>query len=340
LFDRLKAFALRRNSGRQAADRQLTKFYEKIWQEAALSVGATIEPLGCGVFEIRRGAAHTRVLANSTAIDDLATHVIVRTKTVIYRLLAQEGLPTARYLEFGLDEINKAVAFMESMGVECVVKPAGDTGGGLGVTTGIRKPWHLARAAWAAGRQGSDLVIEEQIEGDNYRLLYLDGELLDAIVRKPPVVTADGRSTVEQLVQAANQARLTQGYPLSHGILTFDLDMQRTLAKQGLTLASVPSKGTVVTLKTAINENSAPDNVTVTHLLCDAIIEEGARAARTAGVRLAGVDIITSNLAVSLREVGGVILEVNSPPGYYWHYHKRDGSFPVAVHVLEKLLGK
>ena len=33
-----------------------------------------------------------------------------------------------------------------------------------------------------------------------------------------------------------------------------------------------------------------------------------------------------------------MILEVNTPPNYYFHYHKRDGSFPVAVHVLERLL--
>ena len=37
------------------------------------------------------------------------------------------------------------------------------------------------------------------------------------------------------------------------------------------------------------------------------------------------------------RESGGVILEVNSPPGYFWHYHKRDGSCPVALHVLRAL---
>ena len=37
---------------------------------------------------------------------------------------------------------------------------------------------------------------------------------------------------------------------------------------------------------------------------------------------------------------GGVVLEVNSPPGYFWHYKKRDGPFPVAVHVLNALLSE
>jgi hypothetical protein len=29
---------------------------------------------------------------------------------------------------------------------------------------------------------------------------------------------------------------------------------------------------------------------------------------------------------------------VNSPPGYYWHYRKRDGSLPLGVIVLKQLL--
>ncbi|MDQ3812537.1 MAG: hypothetical protein M3347_01145 [Armatimonadota bacterium] len=339
LCERLKAFVLRRNRGRPQADQNLADFYARVWQDAAARVGATIEPLGCGVFEIRRGQAWTRVHQNCSAIDDLATHVIVRTKPVIYRLLTQHGLPTPRHLDFTLEELNKAAAFLESVGRECVVKPASDTGGGLGVTTNIRQPWHLARAAWAAGKHGGSVVVEEQIEGDNYRLLYLDGKLIDAVVRKPPTVIGDGKSTVESLVQAANTSRLEQGPQISHGLLTIDQDMQNTLARHGLTLASVPPAGATVTLKTAINENRGADNVSAMHLLCDAVIAEGSQAAQIAGVRLAGVDIITRNPGVSLAEAGGVILEVNSPPGYYWHYHQQDGPFPVAVHVLESLLG-
>jgi cyanophycin synthetase len=159
------------------------------------------------------------------------------------------------------------------------------------------------------------------------------------VVRRPPTVTGDGTSSVHRLVQQANAERIQGGPAVSHGLLRIDMDMKRTLARQGMSLASVPGKGEVVTLKTAINENCGADNETVTHLLGSALIEEGARAAAVTGVRLAGVDVITRNPGVSLRESGGVILEVNSPPGYYWHYHKRDGVCPVATHVLQALLG-
>src|SRR5579871_2249030 len=322
LWDRAWAFAFRRNTGRREADSHLAGFYERMWTEAAAAVGASVKDLGLGVFEVRRGEVSTRVVQNSTAMDDLATFCIARSKPVIYRLLNQHGLRTPRYAEFAIDDMSSAVALLEEVGGDCVVKPGSGSGGGRGITTGIRTRWQLARAAHAASLFSDDLLIEEQIEGTNYRLLYLDGKLLDAVLRQPPSVTANGRSSLLQLVEESNAQRLARGPKLAHGLLTIDLDMKRTLAKQGYTLAAVLPAGTVVTLKTAINENAGPDNVTATDQLGEALIAEGARVAALARVRLAGVDVITRNPRVSLQESGGVILEVNTPPGYYWHYHK------------------
>jgi cyanophycin synthetase len=74
------------------------------------------------------------------------------------------------------------------------------------------------------------------------------------------------------------------------------------------------------------------------HLLCPSIVEDGARAVRALRVRLAGVDIITTDPSLPVADTGGVILEVNAPPNYYYHYQKQDGPFPVAHHVLKRLL--
>jgi cyanophycin synthetase len=338
LFDRLKAAWRGRPARGQAAERNLDAFYEKIWREAAARCGADIEPLGNNVLEIRCGDFRTRVIGNTTSLDDLVAHCLVRSKPVMYSLLAEQGLPIPRHLEFSSSEIAKAVEFLDSCPGPCVVKPACGTGGGLGVTTGIRSPWALARAAWSAARHGGTVLIEEQATGDNYRLLYLDGRLLDTVLRHPPSVVGNGRSTVAQLVDQANAERVRQGFGLAHVLLGVDMDMRHALAEQGLTLRAVPQQGRRVIVKTATNENSSRDNVSATAQVCKAVVAAGAKAAAATGIRLAGVDIITRDPTVPLEESGGLILEVNSPPGYYWHYQKRDESFPVAVHVLEALM--
>jgi cyanophycin synthetase len=333
-----RAYLRHRNAERRAVNEHLTDFYDRIWREAASDLGAAYRPLGSGFAEVTRGGARARVVDNTCPIDDPVTLAIASDRRLTYKLLAENGLAIPRYAEFAFDEMDRAVAFMESEGRECVVKPSRGTAGGRGVTTGIRRRSHLVLAAAAAAVYGGELLIEEQLEGENYRLLYLDGVLLDAFVRKPPTVVADGRSTIARLVRLANLDRLRQGSGLSQVLLTVDQDMRRTLEKQGLSLRSVPAAGTVVTLKAVVNENRGADNTTATHLLCDSIIDDGARAAGALQVRLAGIDVVTRDPGVPLEESGGAILEVNTTPGFYYHYHKRDGAFPVAVHVLEKLL--
>jgi D-alanine-D-alanine ligase-like ATP-grasp enzyme len=328
------------NRGHVTAEQNLSAFYAKVWHHAAATLGASLEDLGHDVFEIRLNGTRTRVLHNFTGIDDLATHCVVRTKPAIYQLLARADLPIPRFAVFRIRDMQPAVAFLERSRKDCVVKPACGTGGGLGVTTGVRTRSQLARAAFACGRFGGDVLIEEEVPGDNYRLLYLDGRLIDSVRRRPPSVVGDGTSSVARLVETANAQRLRQGQFVSHDLLSVDLDMRHTLARQGLSLGSVPVSGRIVFLKTAINQNSAADNETATPFLCSSIVADGARAAALAGVRLAGIDVITTDPQRPLRETGGVVLEVNSPPGYFWHYHKRDGAFPIAVHVLGCLLAK
>ena len=90
-------------------------------------------------------------------------------------------------------------------------------------------------------------------------------------------------------------------------------------------------------LKSVVNDNRGDDNLAVDRLSAD-IVEVGARAAEAVGVRLAGVDVITPDPSLPLGEAGGVVIEVNTTPGYYYHYHKRDGCVPVATLILERLV--
>ncbi len=333
-----KAFFRYRNPLRRRSGRYQVEFYNRIWREAAEQLGATFTPLGTSISEIRLGSRRVRVFENTCPIDDPVTMAVAGDKGLTYKLLEDEDLPTPRHALFTFKTMADAIRFLEDSARDCVVKPARGTGGGRGVTTGVRTRSHLARAAAAASVYGDDLLIEEQMEGDNYRLLYLDGVLLDAFVRKSPGVVADGKSRVRKLVELANAERLKQRAGVSQVLMTVDFDMKRTLAKQGLSLRSVPPAGTALTLKTVVNENRGVDNTTATGRLCPEIVSAGARAAAAVGVRLAGVDIITTDPTVPLRQAGGAVLEVNTPPNYYYHYQKSDGSFPVALHVLECLL--
>jgi cyanophycin synthetase len=217
------------------------------------------------------------------------------------------------------------------------VKPAYGTGGGSGVTTGVTSRLKLAPAIARAGAYCPEIVVEEQIDGANYRLLYLDGELLDAVERRPPSVRGDGVSTLEQLIEAENADRLQRGIEASQFFLRVDRELRQTLRRAGRDMDAVPAAGEVVYLKTVVSDGRREDNVPAMDRLCDAVVAAGAEAAAAVGARLAGVDVITPDASLPLDEAGGAICEVNTTPGYYYHYKTAGEPVPVAELVLRRL---
>lgn len=273
-------------------------------------------------------------------LDDAVTLRFALQKTIVQKLLSSHGLPVPEHLEFEASNLGAAADFLDRGPTPCVVKPAGDSGGS-GVTSGVRTLAQLMRARLRAWRLDDRLLIERQIVGDNYRFLFLDGTLLDVVRRHPPRVTGDGRSTIAKLIEMENMQRLQRSGEVLFWPLQIDLDCIFTLEAAGLTLNSVPPAGTGVAVKTVVNQNTINDNETVRETIADGLIDQARAAAQLIGVRLAGVDIITTSLSTSLQEAGGAILEVNGTPGLNYHYEVADtaNATRVAVPILQKLLG-
>src|SRR3954469_16145417 len=146
-FAMARAYIRYRNPRRRGVGKQHAAFHQRTWTEAATELGGTCTGLGSGIYEIARDEARTRVYENVSAIDDPPTLAVLHDKPIVSLLLEAQGLPVPRYATFGLGNLQPAIDFLQHSGGDCVVKPASGTGGGRGVTTGIRKLSHLTRAA-------------------------------------------------------------------------------------------------------------------------------------------------------------------------------------------------
>lgn len=309
------------------------------------------------------GARQFSISRAGSTIEDADALERAGDKVLMARRLAAHGIPVPEHVVVSLDRLADAHRFLDRVGT-VVVKPARDTSAGRGVTTSVRDAAALRDAAVAAAaaaaragrtsRSGSlparlrakyrevaevPLLVERQVPGANYRLLYLDGELVDAVRRAVPTVVGDGASTVRGLVLRCAAERGADPVERGGDVVTIDEDMRLTLAQQGLALDSVPDAGDVVVLKTAVNEGAIADQAPARDALCSDVIEQGARAARLVGGRLVGVDVITPDPAQPLNAVGGCVLEVNTTPGLAYHCHGRPGGVDVAEIVLRRLTG-
>lgn len=339
LYHKLRRRLYHRTATKKQVVAGRTGFYREIWEEAAARLGGTVTVLERALLEVRCGDVVLRTRTNLTSLDDQLTVAVADDKPLVYRLLAGRGLPVPRHLVCRADDLRGAWAFAHALGRPCVVKPA-RASGAIGVTTGISSRWDLARALAYGGAFGDDLLVEEMMAGGIYRLLYLDGELLDAVRRDPPTVAGDGVSPIQRLIETENRRRLAVGIGAAQSLIKIDGELRRTLRSAGRTLQSVPAAGEIVLLKNVVNDNCREDNVSAADALCPEIVVAGAEAAAAVGTRLAGVDVITPDPSRPLAESGGAIIEVNQSPGYYYHYYKREGRVPVATLILERLVGQ
>jgi D-alanine-D-alanine ligase-like ATP-grasp enzyme len=148
-------------------------------------------------------------------------------------------------------------------------------------------------------------------------------------------VTGDGESSIRRLIRRENAARVDNGAPLAQDLIHLDLDTKYTLAAQGLSLSTRPPKGQIVKVKDIINANRAKENESPPERPAESLMELGRKISATIGVRLVGIDIIAEDLASDLRGSRGAVIEVNTPPGHFYHHLKKGQGFPVAVRLLE-----
>ena len=312
----------------------------EIWADAARELGAAMTEIEPGRFEIRRGATVAIVTGQTVALNSRSAMALAADKPGVYRILADSGLPIPERLSFAANDLRAARVFLAQYG-PCVVKPARGTGGD-GVTGEIRSASELRRAALAASRFAPQLLIESQVEGEVFRILVLDGQVLDVVRRRRPTITGDGHSTVEKLIFAEHDRRVrAEGNP---GLKPFivDLDCILSLKRAGVTLRTVLPEGSSLRIKTVTNYNSPEDNQTFRGGISPAITTEVAGAAEALGLRLAGVDVVTSTPAVALAASGGAIIDVNEAPGLHHHAHVADADrgTRVATPILRALLDK
>ena len=320
----------------EIGSRALERFYRDAWAEAAADLGAEVSPLHSGFLEIRRGDLVTRVWRQLSALDEAVSLRLALDKTVVHELLKKRGIAVPDYAEVDYRDAAGAMKFIAASGGPCVVKPANHGRGGAAVTGCVESPRHLARAALSAARLDTRLLIERQVPGEMYRLLYLDGELLDVVLRQAPHVLGDGSSTIVELIVQENERRLAAARP--RALITVDLDCLLALEAGGRSPSTVAASGERVRVKTASSENGEQENHTMRSFSPD-VVDECAEAVRAVGLRLSGVDLVTPDINRPIAEAGGAIIEVNGTPGFQYHYEvaDREHATRIAIPVLQRV---
>jgi LDH2 family malate/lactate/ureidoglycolate dehydrogenase/D-alanine-D-alanine ligase-like ATP-grasp enzyme len=327
----------RKQAGRFARLRD--EYYRAFWQTAARETGAECEEAAGGLLKICRANSWTFVSRHEVMADSRLALRIAGDKPLVLRLLEADRYPVPRHMSFDLTTLGQARGFQHRIAGNLVVKPANGSAG-RGVTTGVDTWQRLRQAAGAAAAFCERLVAEEQVPGDSYRLLYLDGRLVDAVERGCPAVTGDGMRTIRQLMAAETEARLEHRPMRALSPLTVDLDCQFTLESLGLTTSYVPAAGERIVVKSVANQNSALEQRSVLDRVHPAIARMGARLVSQLGLEFVGLDLMATDIGAPLEEGGGALIEINTTPGLHHHALVAGDAVPVGALVLERMFAR
>lgn len=307
------------------------RFNEGLWSNAAHAVGARFEFLSDEFYRISRGDERVIFYRGQAPLDNPNLFRLAGDKPLLYRLYDECSLPSPKYCVVNFKRSVAGYAFLKSLGKPVVVKPARDSGGGEGVTMNVITPSQLRKAVSLAFAFCDEALIEEQIAGHSFRLLFLDGKLVDAVRRDPPTLKGDGRTALRTLIERENTRRKNCDPISALSPLTIDRDMRMTLDKQNLELGSIAPIGATIKIKSVANENSATDNHRVTGNIHPTTIRLARRFVLRFGFELVGVDIICRSIDEPLDQPNGVFSEVNTGPGLHHHYLTSSGGGDVNV---------
>ncbi len=291
-------------------------FNTRVLLEAAARRGIPGLMLPGRITQFGWGARRRWIDSSFTDRDSMAGARLARDKAAAQALMRHAGLPVPQ--QAVVHTADEACAAAARFGYPAVVKPA-DLDAGAGVACDLRDAAALRRAYAAARALSAHIVVEAHIPGRDYRLGVIDGRLAWVTARVPAGVVGDGLATVEALVSRVNRdpQRSTQPWTRMKPI-AFDGEAQDLLAEQGLRPETVPPPGCFVRLRRAANisrggtatdipvpQGIHPDNA--------ALAESAARLFR---LDMAGIDLITPDIARSWRQEGGAICEINGQPSF------------------------
>jgi cyanophycin synthetase len=216
--------------------------------------------------------------------------------------------------------LDDALELAEDLGFPVLLKPL-DANDGRGIS-GRLDGADAVRAAWTiAVAEHPKVIVERFVTGRDHRVVVVAGRVVAVAERVPAHVTGDGRRSIRELAEEINRdPKRDPGDPASPLVpLPLDGLTERFLARTGRTFDTVPAAGEEVQLRGTANISTGGTSIDRTdemHPRNAALCEFAAAAV---GLDIAGIDVLTDDVACPFDANCAAIIEVNASPGIRMH---------------------
>lgn len=246
-------------------------------------------------------------------LNDPTTNYTCTEKDITSNLLSKNNISVPKFYVWKKDKnmTHNLRNIYNNLTFPLVVKPTIGTQG-YGIKTNINNEDELKQQILFLldnqKKERNNILIEEQISGNDYRITVLKGDILGIAKRESPYVIGDGKQNLQELI---NEHKYSKFKP--HNI------DQNIIQNQKVSLQTIIPKNKKTILSTV---NNFHNGASITNIPISKVHPDNLymfkRVNQVLNKNISGIDYISDNLAIPYYHQGAII-EVNEKPDTILH---------------------
>lgn len=264
-----------------------------------------------------------------------SARVMARYKDMAYDFAANAGVAIPRSTTISKSDLQfvDAKKLLATCG-RIIVKPSASSISN-GLTLNVVDEVSLEKAIQFAREYSDDVIVQQQVQGDEIRFVVIDGKTRAAILRQTPRVTGNGRDTLQDLIEQENNERrqiadTAVPYPQLDSTL---LDLAE------FDMGAVPADGVRIELGLGTMVKTGASIYDVTETTHPSYLEIAQQLGAKLGPGFVVVDMMLIDYTKTATSDNYAFIEFNLTPALQLFYSCRDGKhFDVAGRYLAPMI--
>lgn len=266
--------------------------------------------------------------ATKTSLDNYSSVLVMENKALTKTILSNNSINVPKGFIVTSYEDALSLYKDELLPIKLVVKP-NNTNFGLGITIFKDNYSELdyKNALKEAFKHDNTILLEEFIEGLEYRFIVVGDEVLGVLHRRAANVLGDGKHTIKELIELKNEHPYRgTNYQTPLELINVDDIVINYLNNQGKNLEYIPKVKERVYLRENSNITTGGDSIDLTDQVHQSYFNKVLEAVKALNVNITGVDVLIKDITKPADESSYSIIELNFNPAIHIHHFPLEGT--------------
>lgn len=262
-----------------------------------------------------------KIVYDSQHFNNTQSHYLAKNKNMSNKIFLNNDIPVPQHWIINKENKNYYLNELD-IRYPCVLKPI-DGMQGKDVNTFIKNKMQFSEILNRLLLNYDEIMMENQVYGDNYRVFVFNNQVMDVIKREQPFITGDGKMQLSQLIE--NKNRLQKEKKL---FATTNLDWNY-MVEQGYNKDSIVKDGSIVFITNTINFHNGANPVRIgLEDVPQVNLDMFVKAHKLIGLECSGIDYMSPDIRIPYNENDGHIIEINDMVDTKIHIDADEGAKP------------